>query len=97
MNRIAPHWFYGSDEEYAAQMEAEYSSYIKFELARLNQKYGVIESLHELSGWDIISLDRYKPGVVRYVAFRRIGANAEQKTGFAKDEVFANLQIKELS
>ncbi len=54
-----------------------------------NARHNVIESLDALTGWEVISLDRWKPGVVRFHATR----GREFQMGFAKDELFAALQL----
>ena len=59
----------------------------------LNREHNVITSIEQLDGWRITGLRRWKDGVVQYTAFRKTGSSAEQKIGYAKDEVFANLQI----
>ena len=59
----------------------------------LNREHNVITDIAELDGWRITGLRRWKEGVVQYTAFRKTGATAEQKIGYAKDEVFAHLQI----
>ena len=59
----------------------------------LNRDHNVITDIVELDGWRITGLSRWKEGVVQYTAFRKTGATAEQVIGYAKDEVFAHLQI----
>ncbi len=59
----------------------------------LDRAHNVITSLQELSGWDIIGLERWKPGVVRYTAERSLGQKRERKMGFAQDAVFAAVQL----
>lgn len=59
----------------------------------LDRAHNVITSLHELRGWDIVGLERWKPGVVRYTAERQLGRKHERKMGFAKDAVFSALQL----
>ncbi len=54
-----------------------------------NARHNVIESLEALDGWKIVRLERWKPGVVRFFAERR----NESQMGFAKDELFATLQL----
>jgi len=59
----------------------------------LDLGHNVITHIDQLDGWRITGLRRWKGGVVQYTAFRKTGASAEQKIGYAKDEVFAHLQI----
>ena len=55
----------------------------------MDREHGVIDHLNELSGWEIVGLTRWKSGVVRYEARRRM----ELKIGFAKDAIFAAVQL----
>lgn len=55
----------------------------------LDRRHGVITDIRNLSGWDIVELRRHKPGVVCYTARRQ----NEQRMGFAKDTVFAAVQL----
>jgi hypothetical protein len=72
------------------------------EKARLDRENNVITDLSELSGWEIMELRRHKPGVVRWAAERnklptQYSPNGrERREGYAKDEVFARLQIREV-
>lgn len=59
----------------------------------LDRAHNVITHLSELQGWDIVGLERWKPGVVRYTAERQLGSGRERKMGFAKDAVFAAVQL----
>ena len=59
----------------------------------LDREHNVITRIEQLDGWRITGLRRWKEGVVQYAAFRKTGSSAEQKIGYAKDEVFADLQI----
>jgi hypothetical protein len=77
----------GSDFERECQRRYE------AERDALNREHNVIEDLSELTGWQITGLRRWKDGVVQYTAFRRNGASAEQKMGYAKDEVFSAVQL----
>lgn len=65
-------------------------AHLERELTRLNREHGVIESPFDLAGFTVISLDRYKLGVVRYTAMK---GKTERRTGFAKDAVFAGCQL----
>lgn len=73
--------------------QKEYDEWIRSEKERLDREHNVIHSLSELRGWDIIRLERWKKGVVRYHAYRAVSSGGEFKCGFAKDEVFAALQL----
>lgn len=59
----------------------------------LARRFGVITDIRELSGWDIIELRRHKPGVVVYTARRQHAQRIEQRMGFAKDSIFAAVQL----
>lgn len=71
----------------------EFQQRLREEEARLDRAYNVIHSVLELKGWDVVELERYKPGVVRYRAQRPIRNGVEQRIGFAKDEVFSVWQL----
>jgi hypothetical protein len=55
--------------------------------------HNVIDSIKMLAGWDIVSLDRWKHGVVKYTAERTLHGMRERQIGYAKDEVFESLQL----
>lgn len=63
------------------------------ERRRLDREHNVITSLRQLTGWRILGLERWKPGVVRFTAIREMGNGADLQRGFAKDEVFAQVQL----
>lgn len=58
-------------------------------LRRMDKYHGVIHSLSELKGFTVQFLMRYKPGVVRYFAYR----GNEQRSGLVKDSVFSEVQL----
>lgn len=58
-------------------------------LRKMDEYHGVIHSLGDLSGFSLLGLSRYKPGVVRFVAVR----GNEQRVGLAADIVFAAVQL----
>jgi len=53
----------------------------------------VITSINMLAGWEIIELLRWKPRVVKYIAERTLHGKRESEVGYAKDEVFAPVQL----
>lgn len=69
--------------------QEEYDKLMTLDEDALNRKYNVIDSLEPLSGWNILLLERWKPGVVRFHARR----GNEFQMGFAKDEIFKVLQL----
>lgn len=71
------------------QRQQEYECRVNKLKADLDRQYNVITSLDPLIGWEILGLRRYKPGVVTFVARRGV----DLQHGFAKDEVFAQLQL----
>jgi hypothetical protein len=66
------------------------------EKARLDRVHDVITDIRELSGWEIMEILRHKPGVVRWAAERDgvVLGGRVRREGYAKDEVFARLQIQ---
>lgn len=72
---------------------ASYAQWVEEEKRHLDFKHNVITSLAMLSGWDIIALDRWKPGVVKYTAERTLNGYKERQIGYAKDSVFEALQL----
>lgn len=77
---------FDTDKEACRQF---YEELFKAEQDRLNEQYNVITSLGELSGWTILELERFKPGVVRFHACM----GNFFKIGYAKDEVFYSVQL----
>ncbi len=67
--------------------------YWDVERRRLDREHGVITDINQLRGWDITHLFRWKPGVVKYIAERNFDNKRECMVGFAKDAVFAHLQL----
>lgn len=66
---------------------------MKREFEDANREHNVITSMTELLGWEIILIERWKPGVVRFYARRPGSGGMEFQTGFADDEVFAAYQL----
>ena len=73
--------------------EAFYARWGEKEKRHLDFKNNVVTSLAMLAGWDIIALDRWKPGVVKYTAERTLHGRKERQIGYAKDAVFEALQL----
>lgn len=73
--------------------EEQYKQHCKTKRVDLNRAKNVIENLNELSGWEILFLERFKPGVVRYHARRQLKHGCEFELGYAKDEVFKSVQL----
>ncbi len=64
------------------------------EKARLDREHNVIERLDDLKGWEITGFIRWKPGVVRWFAEApNHGGGRTRISGYARDEVFARLQL----
>ncbi len=66
------------------------------ELAHLNREHNVITDLAQLNGWIVVELIRHRPGVVKYIAQRHsvvAAVGMVQIIGYAKDEVFAAVQL----
>lgn len=79
-----------NDEQYAEYMDELHEQRRR----QLDREHNVITDLNQLEGWIVQELTRWKPGVVQYRATRRIAAHpAEQIIGYAKDEVFAAMQL----
>jgi len=70
-----------------------YALWLEAEKKHQDLIHNVIHSIKMLSGWDIIALDRWKPGVVKYTAERTLHGRRERQIGYAKDEVFESLQL----
>jgi len=60
---------------------------------RLDLEHNVIRTFEPLIGWEILLLERWKPGVVRFQARKIDGFRARFQVGFARDEIFAALQL----
>jgi len=60
---------------------------------RFDCEHNVIHTFAPLLGWEILGLERWKPGVVRFHARKITGNSADFLMGYAKDEVFAFLQL----
>lgn len=73
--------------------QEEYQQRYADEAARLDREHNVIHSVLELRGWDVIGLERYKPGVIRYHARREVAGGVELRIGYAQDEVFSVWQL----
>ena len=73
--------------------EAAIKAKLELQRRQEEQDHNVIHSYHELHGWTVTGLERWKKGVVRYYAFRMAHGRAEQKVGYAKDEVFEPVQL----
>jgi hypothetical protein len=59
-------------------------------------RHNVIASTQELDGWQLISLQRHKAGVLRYTAKRATQMGLfEMQSGYAKDGVFTPAQVTE--
>lgn len=71
----------------------EYAQRVEAEKRHLDFVHNVITHINMLAGWEIIELLRWKPGVVKYIAERSINGGRERQIGYAKDEVFASLQL----
>jgi hypothetical protein len=70
-------------------MSETYQKAYDREKCRLDEEQNVITSLEQISGWDIIRLERWKPGIVRYHATK----GQEHIMGYAEDVVFKRLQL----
>lgn len=49
------------------------------------QHHNVIEHLSDLAGWGLRSLSRWKPGVLKFIAFRKTNSAVELKIGYANE------------
>ncbi len=58
-----------------------------------SEQHRELTHLSQLYGWEIMRLERYKPGIVRVHARLFGSTNAEFQLRYAKDEVFANVQL----
>jgi hypothetical protein len=84
---------YSNGAEWRPKSQEEYDRWLAREEARLNREHNVITSLEPLRGWEILTLERWKPGVVRFHARRIYAGEAAFQMGYAKDELFACLQL----
>ncbi len=84
---------YANGAEWKPASQEEYERWLARELDRLNRERNVVTSLDALLGWEIILLERWKPGVVRFHARKLDGSRGEFQLGYAKDELFAALQL----
>lgn len=75
------------------ESEWEYKQRIEAEKRYFDFTHNVITSINMLAGWEIIELIRWKPGVVQYIAERSLHEKRERMIGYAKDEVFASVQL----
>jgi hypothetical protein len=82
-----------NEEQNRREFERDCQRRYEAEKNALDLGHNVITHIDQLDGWRITGLRRWKEGVVQYTAFRKTVASAEQKIGYAKDEVFAHLQI----
>jgi hypothetical protein len=81
-------------QQFSISSQTDYEKYLKRERKRLDEEHGVIKNINELNGWTLVSLERYKPGVIRFAARKFKEDGIEMRRGFGSDEVFDGLIVK---
>jgi len=81
------------DQQQGRSAEWEYAQRVAAKRRHLDFVNNVVTSINKLAGWEIVELLRWKPGVVKYIAERSLHGKRERQIGYAKDEVFASVQL----
>lgn len=79
--------------QFQPRSQEEYDAWLERERDRFNRENNVITSISQLREWEILLLERWKPGVVRFHARRASGSGFDFQMGYAKDEIFDVFQI----
>jgi hypothetical protein len=80
-------------EQTAEERAARWRDRCEQKRHQLDAQHNVITTFAPLLGWEILLLERWKPGVVRFHARKLDGFRPEFQMGFARDEIFAALQL----